>query len=161
MRQTVAVVTAYDDATAETDMGTYRSEYSITACTTTDGCFSKVNQTGGSSYPGSAPGWSVSTAQSLDMISAVCPNCHILLVEANTTDISNLGQAENEAVTLGARFIINTWYTPEATYGTSEPGYDADYFAHPGVVITAADGSGGGYGTFYPAASAALSANLR
>jgi hypothetical protein len=150
--QTVAVVTAYDDATAATDMATYRSEYSIPPCGS--GCFTKVNETGGTSYPAAGPaGWSLATAESLDMISAVCPNCHILLVEASSTAITDLGTAENEAVTLGANFVTNTWFTPEATYGTSEPGYDADYFNHPGVAITAPDGNGGGYGTYYPAAS--------
>jgi hypothetical protein len=152
--QTVAVVTAYDDATAETDMGTYRSEYSIPACTTANGCFSKVNETGGTTYPPAGPaGWSLATAESLDMISAVCPDCHIDLVEATTTEISDLGTAENEAVALGAKFVTNTWFTPEATYGTSEPTYDSEYFNHPGVAITAPDGNGAGYGSYYPAAS--------
>jgi hypothetical protein len=154
MRQTVAVVMPYDDTTAETDLGTYRSQYSIPACTTADGCFSKVDETGGTSYPppGTA-GWSLATAESLDMISAVCPNCHILLVEATTSDIiKDIGPAENEAVALGARFVTNSWFTPEATYGTSEPTYDSQFFNHPGVAITAPDGDGG-YGTFYPAAS--------
>jgi hypothetical protein len=150
--QTVAVVTAYDDATAETDMATYRSQYGLSACGS--GCFSKVNETGGSTYPPAGPaGWSLVTAEDLDMISAICPNCHILLVEATTTAITDLGTAENEAVTLGAKFVTNTWFTPEATYGTSEPTYDTDYFNHPGVAITAPDGNGGGYGTYYPAAS--------
>jgi hypothetical protein len=153
MRQTVAVVVPYDNATAETDMGTYRSQYSIPPCTTADGCFSKVNETGGTSYPpAGAAGWALATAESLDMISAVCPNCHILLVEASTPAITDLGAAENEAVSLGARFVTNTWLTPEATFGTSEPTYDSSYFNHPGVAITAPDGNSG-YGTYYPAAS--------
>jgi hypothetical protein len=153
MRQTVAVVTAYDDPTAETDMGTYRSQFSIPACTTANGCFSKVNETGGTSYPGNPAGWAAATAISLDMISAVCPHCRIILVEATDSSIGNLGQAENEAVALGARFVDNTWFTDEVTYGTSEPGYDSSYFSHPGVAITAPDGNSGGYGTYYPAAS--------
>jgi hypothetical protein len=151
-RQTVAVVTAYDDPTAETDMGSYRGQFSIPACTTANGCFSKVNETGGTSYPGNPGGWAAATAISLDMISAVCPHCRIVLVEATDSSIGNLGQAENEAVALGARFVDNTWFTSEATFGTSEPGYDSSYFSHPGVAITAPDGNGG-YGTYYPAAS--------
>jgi hypothetical protein len=63
-----------------------------------------------------------------------------------------LGAAENEAVSLGARFVT-TWFTLVATYGSSEPGYDSDYFNHPGVAITAPDGNGAGYGTYYSAAS--------
>lgn len=152
--QTVAVVTAYDDASAESDLGTYRGQYNMPACSTANKCFSKVGQNGGTSYPAAGPaGWSLAAAQSLDMISAACPNCHILLVEANSTAITDLGQAENEAVALGAKFVTNTWFTPEATFGVSEPSYDSSYFDHPGVEITAPDGNGAGYGTYYPAAS--------
>jgi hypothetical protein len=156
--QTVAVVTEYGDPDAESDMATYRSEFSLPACGT--GCFSVVDENGGTDYPPAGPGWSLATAESLDVISAICPNCHILLVEAGiTTDgsttvgISDLGAAENTAVSEGAKFITNTWFTPEATFGTSEPTYDGDYFNHPGVAITAPDGDGAGYGTYYPAAS--------
>jgi hypothetical protein len=154
--QTVAVVTAYDDATAETDMGTYRSQYNLPACTIADGCFSKVAADGGTDYPPPGPaGWSLATAEGLDMISAICPNCHILLVEADSTNFSTvgsttgLGQAEDEAVTLGADFIANTFFTPEVQGETAND----SYFDHPGVAITAPDGNGGGYGVSYPAAS--------
>ena len=92
--QTVAVVTAFDDTSAEADMGTYRSEYDIPACTTANGCFSKVDETGGTSYPSAGTaGWDVTVAESLDMISAVCPNCHILLVEANSRRSPTWAQA--------------------------------------------------------------------
>jgi hypothetical protein len=157
--QTVAVVTEYGDSTAESDMATYRSEYSLPACGS--GCFSVVDENGGTNYPPAGPaGWTLATAQSLDIISSVCPNCHVLLVEAGVTSdgattvgISDLGAAENTAVRLGAKFVTNTWFTPEATFGTSEPAYDSDYFDHPAVAITAPDGNGAGYGTYYPAAS--------
>jgi hypothetical protein len=150
--ETVAVVTAYDDPHAESDMGTYRTQYSIPACTTANGCFKKVDQTGGSTYPPAAAGWSAADAESLDMISAICPNCHIILVEANSSQVSDFGAAENEAATLGADAIDNDWQTPEGTLGSGETGYDAQYFDHPGVAITAPAGDTG-YGVDYPAAS--------
>ena len=157
--QTVAVVTEYGDPTAESDLAAYRSEFSLPPCGS--GCLSVVDENGGTNYPPVGPaGWTLATAESLDVISAICPNCHILLVEAGvTTDgsttvgISDTGAAENTAVSLGAKFITNTWFTPEATFTTSEPAYDSEYFDHPGVAITAPDGDGGGYGTSYPAAS--------
>jgi hypothetical protein len=153
--QTVAVVTEYGDSTAESDMTAYRSAYSLPACGS--GCFSVVDENGGTNYPPPGPaGWSLATAQSLDVISAICPGCHILLVEAGGTanpGIDDLGAAENTAVSLGAKFVTNTWFTPEATFGNSESTYDSEYFDHPGVVITAPDGNGAGYGTNYPAAS--------
>jgi len=157
--QTVAVVTEYGDPTAESDMATYRSEYSLPACGS--GCFSVVDENGGTNYPPVGPaGWTAATAESLDMISAICPNCHILLVEAGVTSngattvgITDTGTAENTAVSMGAKFVTNTWFTPEASFGTSEPTYDSDYFNHPGVAIVAPDGDEAGYGTYYPAAS--------
>jgi subtilase family serine protease len=148
--ETVAVVTAYDDPDAASDLATYRSQYSLPACGS--GCFSKVNQTGGTTYPGTSAGWSAAVAQSLDMISAICPQCHLLLVEATSTAITDLGTAEDQAVTLGASFVDNDWFTPESTLGASEPSYDTAYFDHPGVAITAPAGNSG-YGVSYPAAS--------
>jgi hypothetical protein len=151
--ETVAVVTAYDDPDAASDLATYRSEYGLEACTVADGCFEKVSETGSTTdLPASASGWSSAASESMDMISAICPNCHILLVEANSPDISDLGTAVNEAVTLGAKFVDTTWYESEASIGSAETTYDSEYFDHPGVAITAPAGDGG-YGVNYPAAS--------
>jgi hypothetical protein len=151
--ETVAVVTAYDDPYAASDLATYRSEYGLSACTVADGCFEKVSQTGSTtSLPAPASGWSPAASESMDVISAICPNCHILLVEANSPSIDDLGTAVNEAVTLGAKFVDNDWYKSEASIGAAETTYDSEYFDHPGVAITAPAGDGG-YGVNYPAAS--------
>lgn len=152
--ETVAVVTAYNDPDAASDLAAYRSQYGIPACTTASGCFKQVSQTGSTtSLPGTSAGWDAPVAESTDVISAICPNCHILLVEASSTAIADLGAAENEAVSLGAEFVDNDWVVPEASLGTEEPSYDTQYFHHPGVAITAPAGDDG-YGTIsYPAAS--------
>lgn len=148
--QTVAVVTAYNDPDAASDLAAYRGQYGLASCTVADKCFRQVSQTGSTtSLPGTAANWNVPVSESLDMISAICPNCHILLVEASSSAITDMGTAENEAVTLGARFIDNDWFTTETS---AETGYDTSYFNHPGVAITAPAGDGG-YGTSYPAAS--------
>jgi hypothetical protein len=163
--QTVAVVTAYGDSTADssaqTDVGTYRSEFGLPACTTASGCFTTVDADGGTNYPASGPaGWTLTDAEELDAVSAVCPNCHLLLVEADQPQIpttttggtteTGIGQAVNEAVALGAKFVVTTLAEPEVSGETS---WDTAYFDHPGVVIAAPDGYGTGYGTSYPAAS--------
>jgi subtilase family serine protease len=82
------------------------------------------------------------------MVSAACPNCHILLVEATSNELSNLFTAENEAVALGATEISNSWGSEEFSSETS----DDSYFNHSGVSITAAAGDSG-YKVEYPAAS--------
>jgi Ricin-type beta-trefoil lectin domain len=152
--QTVAVVTAYNDPDAASDLAAYRTEYGLTACTVADECFKQVSETGSTtSLPGTAAGWTAPAAESIEMISAICPNCQILLVEASSTAISDLGAAENEAVTLGASFVDNDWIIPEASVGAVETTYDTEYFDHPGVAITAPAGDDG-YGVInYPAAS--------
>jgi hypothetical protein len=152
--QTVAVVTAYNDPDAASDLAAYRTEYGLTACTVADKCFEQVSETGSTtSLPGTAAGWTAPAAESIEMISAICPECHILLVEASSTAISDLGAAENEAVTLGASFVDNDWIIPEASVGAEETPYDTEYFDHPGVAITAPAGDDGYGGVNYPAAS--------
>ena len=81
----------------------------LAACTTANGCFKKVNQTGGNSYPAAEAGWSVEISLDLDMVSAACPNCHLLLVEAENNEDVNLYAAEDEAVTLGATEVSDSW----------------------------------------------------
>ncbi len=83
--RTVAVVDAFDDANAESDLAVYRSNFGLAPCTTANGCFEKVDQDGGTNYPLPPPSgddWVAEIGLDLDMVSAICPNCHIILVEA-------------------------------------------------------------------------------
>ncbi len=152
--QTVAIVDAYDDPSAETDLGVYRTQYGIPACTTANGCFKKVNQVGQQGgYPRANSGWAEEISLDLDMVSAVCPNCKILLVESRSSSLSDLGAAVNTAAGLGANAISNSYgggeFSAETTYES--------YYNHPGVAITASSGDGG-YGVEFPAASGYVTA---
>ncbi|KJK56409.1 hypothetical protein UK12_22785 [Saccharothrix sp. ST-888] len=147
---TVAVVDAYGDPNAESDLTVYRAQYGLASCTTANGCFSKVNQNGaGSPLPAANAGWAGETSLDLDMVSATCPSCKILLVEANSSSLSDLGTAVNTAVRLGAKYVSNSY---GGTDSSSDPTFDSQYFNHPGVAITASAGDAG-YGVEYPAAS--------
>ncbi|MGR6970671.1 putative Ig domain-containing protein [Streptomyces cynarae] len=147
---TVAVVDAYNDPNAESDLATYRSTYGLSACTKANGCFKQVSQTGSTtSLPTNDSGWAGEEALDIDMVSAVCPNCSIILVEANSANDTDLGIAENEAVSLGAKFVSNSWGGSESSSQTSE---DTSYFKHPGVAITVSAGDSA-YGAEYPATS--------
>jgi subtilase family serine protease len=147
--QTVAIVDAYDDPNAEKDLATYRAQYGLPACTTANGCFKKVNQSGGTRAPRANGGWAQEISLDLDMVSAICPSCHILLVEATSSSLGNLGTAVNTAAKLGATAISNSYGGSESSSDTS---YDSAYFNHPGIAITASSGDNG-YGVEYPAAS--------
>lgn len=147
--QTVAIVDAYDDPNAAADLAVYRSQYGLPACTVANGCFQKVNQNGQTApLPSPDKGWSGEISLDLDMVSAVCPQCNILLVEANSSYMSDLGTAVDTAVRLGAKFVSNS-------YGGSEYSGVANndvHYNHPGVAITASTGDNG-YGVSYPASS--------
>jgi subtilase family serine protease len=146
--QTIAIVDAYNDPTAEADLGVYRSYYGLSSCTTSNGCFKKVSQTGSTtSLPSTDGGWAEEISLDLDMVSAIAPNAKIILVEATSASYANLGAAENEAAALGATEISNSWGGSDAsdsTYGT--------YFNHSGIAITVSSGDDG-YGVEYPASS--------
>jgi hypothetical protein len=137
--QTVAIVDAYGDSHAASDLAAFRSHYGLPACTTAGGCFRKVNQAGGTAYPADDSGWALETSLDLDAVSSACPRCHILLVEGSSPSIADLAAAENEAVKLGAKFISNS-------YGANEDpsllGYDSAY-QHTGVAVTVSTGDTG------------------
>jgi hypothetical protein len=139
--QTVAIVDAYDDPRIEADLGVFDSEYGISACTKGDGCFAKVSQTGSATLlPAPDPeGWSLEISLDVETAHSVCPKCKILLVEASTPSFKNLGTAEDEAVSLGATEVSNSYGGPEGEVGATEK---ADY-NHPGIVISAATGDYG------------------
>jgi subtilase family serine protease len=148
--RTVALVDAYNDPNAASDLATYRNAYGLPACTVANGCFKQVNQSGATSpLPSSDAGWAEEESLDVDAVSATCPSCHILLVEASSDSTADLATAENAAAKAsGVAAISNSYGGSEAS---SETSTDGDY-NHPGVAITVSSGDGG-YGVEYPAAS--------
>ncbi|WP_323183991.1 carboxypeptidase regulatory-like domain-containing protein [Streptomyces sp. NBC_01221] len=147
--ETVAIVDAFDNPNAEADLAVYRQQYGLPACTTANGCFKKIDQRGGMNYPPADAGWAGEIALDIDMVSAICPTCKILLVEADDSYLTNLGAAVNQAVAQGAKYVSNSYGGNE---GSDESQADDAYFNHPGVAITVSSGDNG-YGVSYPAAS--------
>jgi subtilase family serine protease len=125
----------------------YRAQFGLPACTTGNGCFRKVNQDGGTAPPAVDAGWAQEVSLDLDMVSAVCPSCRILLVEANSASYADLGAAVDRAAAMGATQISNS-YGGSEQFGSS---YDSHY-DHPGIDITASSGDSG-YGVSFPASS--------
>jgi len=147
---TVAIVDAYGYTNAEADLGTYRSQFGLPSCTTSNGCFKKLNQNGvQGSYPAQNTGWAQESALDVDMASAMCPNCHIWLVEANTASYNDLATAVNTAASLGAHAISNSYGGSESGTTSFEGAYN-----HPGIAVTASSGdSGYAAGPQFPATS--------
>ncbi|HEV7206686.1 MAG TPA: hypothetical protein VGN18_18920 [Jatrophihabitans sp.] len=139
----VAIVDAYNDPTAAADLAVYRSQYGLPACTVAGGCLRITNQSGGSNLPQTNAGWATEISLDLDMVSAACPSCKILLVEAGSASFANLGAGVNYAATQsGVKAISNS-------YGGSDTAQSSAY-NHPGIAVTASTGDSG-YGIQSPA----------
>jgi subtilase family serine protease len=153
--ESVAVVDAFDDPNAVSDLATYRAAWGLPACnpSTGAGCLTKVNQNGQTSplpSPAGTTGWGLEESLDVDMVSAICPNCHIYLVEADGPADVKLGPAVNSAVkVLHVKFVSNSYGGPEHPHQRTN---DTAYYDHPGVAVVASAGDSG-YGTSYPAAS--------
>src|SRR5437764_1003053 len=143
------IIDPYDDPNAEADLATYRRTFRLPACTTGNGCFRKVNEHGSrSGLPATDFGWAEEISLDLDAVSAACPDCRILLVEADSPDTAPLMTAVDTAVRLGASAV-------SMSFGGSEDAtiLPADrHLYHPGVAITASSGDDG-YGVSWPASS--------
>jgi subtilase family serine protease len=144
---TVAIVDAYAYPNAEADLAVYRAQYGLPPCTTASGCLTIVGQTGGKA-PGQVDvGWDQEQALDLDMVSAACPNCHILLVEARSASFSNLWTGVDYAKTVpGVRAISNSYGNTDSS---SYAAYDSHYSAN-GIAVTVSTGDYG-YGAQWPA----------
>jgi Ricin-type beta-trefoil lectin domain/Putative Ig domain len=160
--ETVAIVDAFYDPNAQSDLANYRSEFSLLACggdsaSPQAGCLKVYNENGTSlandsaADPPQSPSdddWVPETSLDIEMVSAICPNCTIDLIESTSDQLSDMTKAEDTAVSLGAKFVSNSWsggdYPGEAAYDK--------YFNHPGVAITVASGDDG-YEAGYPASS--------
>jgi subtilase family serine protease len=139
---TIAIVDAYDDPTAEFDMQVYRLVLGIPSCTTANGCFKKVNGAGNAApLPATNASWSMEISLDLDMVSAICYNCHILLIEAASTSTTDLGNAVNTAVRLGATIVSNSYGTNGEL--TNEATLCNTYYNHNNVAITVSSGDSG------------------
>lgn len=146
--ETVAIVNAYGDPDAASDLALYRKHYGITACTIENQCLTIVNQRGEPKpLPTPNAQWSVNASVGLDMISAVCPKCRILLVEADDDSAADLGHSVDTAAGLNAPVIATGYAMDEAGSKPYEKYYD-----HPGHMIVAAIGDAG-LGDEFPGSS--------
>ena len=108
--QTIALVDAYGYPTAEEDLAKYRERYGLPPCTKANGCFKKVNQEGvEDNYPPDKEGWETESALDIEMASAACPHCHIMLAEANSSFGESLRETVDTAARLGATEISNSY----------------------------------------------------
>jgi Subtilase family len=144
--QAVAIVTAYDAPTAEADLATYRSTYGLPPCTSASGCFTKVSQTGSrTALPAPNAAWAQETSLDLAMVSAACPDCTILLVEASAASLPELATAVTYAASTRPAAISNSYGVIDSSAASVAAAYD-----QAGIAVTASAGDSG-YGVHAPA----------
>ena len=153
--RTVAIVDAYGYPNAERDLGVYRSQFpNIPACPTANGCLKIIDQNGGTNLPRFNLGWAQEQALDLDAVSATCPDCKIILVQAKSASFADLGAAVVTASKQAGVVAISNSYggsdAPDSTYGK--------YYNHPNIAVTASTGDNGYQGGSYPASSAYVTA---
>ena len=156
---TVAIVDAYGYPNLESDLAIYRARYGLPPCTRATGCLTVVNQTGQSSPlpppPPPTDDWTSETALDVDMVSAGCPSCKILVVQTADSGDS-MFYAQRTALRLGATVISNSWGQAQQP-GQDLSAYEAN-FDHAGVATFVSSGDNGydegGRGPHYPSTSA-------
>jgi subtilase family serine protease len=136
--ETIAIVDANDDPTAEKDLGVFSKQFGLPACTTANGCFKKVGQTGGTRYPKSNSGWALEISLDVQWAHAIAPGAKILLVEASSAGTNNLMTAEDYAGA-HAQYVSNSWGGGEFS---TEASTDS-HFAHAGVSYFVSAGDSG------------------
>ena len=145
--RTIAIVDAFNDPNAGSDLAVYRKQFHLPPCFKATGCLRIVNQNGAKHpLPAARADWALEISLDLDMVSAICPRCRILLVEAKDDLANNLGAAVDRAVKMGAKFVSNSWGGPEFR----GQNYYSHFFNHPGRAITFASGDLG-FGPTFPA----------
>lgn len=152
--RTVAVVDAYGYPNLERDLGVYRSQFGLPACTVSNGCLKIMDQNGGNKLPAFNSGWADETALDVDAVSAACPDCKIVVVQAKTAGLTDLGTAVATAANQPGVVAISNSYgggdSADSTYGA--------YYNHPGIAVTASTGDNGYTGSSYPSSSSYVTA---
>src|SRR6266496_3740221 len=136
--KTIAIVDAFDDPTAESDLGVFSTQYGLPACTTANGCFTKVDQNGGTHYPRTDGGWALEISLDVEWAHAIAPGAHILLVEAKSNSFTNLLAAEDYAKA-HEQYVSNSWGGSEFS---GESTYDS-HFSQSGVSFFVSSGDAG------------------
>jgi subtilase family serine protease len=148
--RTVAIVDAYGYPKLARDLKIYRAHFGLPVCTKANGCLKVMNQNGGTQLPPFNADWAGEQALDLDAVSATCPDCKIIMVQANNASLANLGKAVNTAASRAGVVAISN------SYGTGSDLRDSTYghfYNHPGIAVTASTGDSGYQGGSYPASS--------
>jgi hypothetical protein len=145
---TVGIVDVGSDPNTAAQLSYYRAYFGLPACTKANGCFREVAQDGSTALPPTNSDWTTEIAIDVQAVSAVCPSCRILLVDARSANSSDMGAAVQTAVRLGATYLSLSFGSPDSLLNQT---LNLTYYNSPGVTYVAASGdSGYAGGTIFP-----------
>ena len=153
----IAIVDAYGYNKADSDLQVYRNQFGLPTCSVANGCLIIRNQRGGTSLPPMNTGWAQEQALDLDMASAICPNCKILLVQTDNNSFANLAAGVDYAASYSGVVAISNSYGGSEYSGEVS---DQSHYNNPttrGIAVTVSSGDNG-YGVEFPAASSEATA---
>jgi hypothetical protein len=143
--QRVGIVDWGHDPKIASDLTTFDAHYGLKSCTTANGCFKEVTETGGTTGYPTDQGGSNEIALDVEAVHAVCQNCKILLVDANSSSSDDTAASVDEAVKLGATEVSNSYGGADPA-GTTLPTNVVAAYSHAGIPITVSTGDDGWYG---------------
>jgi subtilase family serine protease len=144
---TIAIIDAYDDATAENDLGVFDTAYGLSACTTKNKCFEKHLM---ATSTKTNSDWALETSLDIEWAHAIAPQAKILLIEAKTESGANLLGAIDYATSRKDVVAVSmSWGGDEFS---DELSYDSHFASKYGAVFFASSGDDGA-GVSWPAVS--------
>lgn len=146
---TIAIVDAYDHPSIESDLAVFSNQFGLPACTTANGCFKKVNQSGGTLYPRTNSGWALEIALDVEWAHSIAPGAKILLVEATSNSYANLMAAVDYAAK-NADYVSMSWGGSEST---GETAYDVRFTTAAKAKAYFASAGDSGLPASYPSSS--------
>jgi len=154
---TIVIVDAFDYPQAEQDLATFSSQFGLPQCTSASGCFTVLYA--GGTKPAPDCGWAEEMAIDTQWAHAMAPNANIVLVEAATSNNSDV----YDAIAFANAYIAslpNGTAEMSMSFGDVETQQNVDedfLFQQPGVVYISSAGDFGAasnaYILSYPATS--------
>ena len=157
--QTIAIVDAYNDPNVSSDLSVFDSQFGLSAAPS----LRVVNQSGSGQLPTTDAGWAGEIALDVEWAHAVAPQANILLVEANSSTLTDLMAAVDYARhAAGVSVVSMSWggsefFSWNGSEFTGQTQYDPLFTTpagHQGVTFVAASGDSGSFsGVQWPASS--------
>lgn len=147
--QTIAVVSAFNLPTIESDLATFNSTFGLPACTIASGCLTVTNAAQTlpptTSDPALISFFQMESVLDVEWAHAIAPAARIVLVQSADARLGNMLEGVDLAKTFGASVISMSWGLVDSTPRSYS-------FAALGVSFVAASGDAGNP-ALWPAAS--------